>query len=109
MEAWLEDEKRLPLHWHTIRYEDLIGDIEAQTRPLLDFLGLAWSAEVLEHTRHAQQHRAIKTPSYHQVTQPIYQHAKYRWKRYERELLPVMATLRPFIEHFGYGETRGQN
>ena len=109
MEAWLEDEKRLPLHWHTIRYEDLIGDIEAQTRPLFDFLGLAWSAEVLEHTRHAQQQRAIKTPSYHQVTQPIYQHAKYRWKRYERELLPVMATLRPFIEHFGYGETRGQN
>ena len=107
MAAWLEDEKRLPLQRQTVRYEDLIGDIETQTRHLFDFLGLAWSPQILEHTRHARQQRAIKTPSYHQVTQPIYQHAKYRWKRYERALLPVMATLQPFIEHFGYGETLG--
>lgn len=102
MGAWIEDENRLPLHRQRVRYEDLIGDIEGQTRRILDFLGLAWSAQVLEYTRHAQQLRAIETPSYHQVTQPIYQHAKYRWRRYERELLPVMATLQPFIDHFGY-------
>ena len=104
MGAWCEFAARLPLHWHRIRYEDLIADIEPETRKLLDFLGVGWDDAVLEHTRHAQQRLAIRTPSYHQVTQPIYQHAKYRWKRYEDDFGPVMATLRPFIEGFGYPE-----
>ncbi|HEY9147312.1 MAG TPA: sulfotransferase [Thiobacillus sp.] len=104
MGAWGEYAERLPLHWQRVRYEDLISDFEPEARNLLDFLGVGWDDAVLEHTRHAQQRLAIKTPSYHQVTQPIYQHAKYRWKHYEEAFGPVMATLRPFIDGFGYRE-----
>lgn len=102
MDAWRETTKHLPLHWQHIRYEELIVNFEPEARKLLDFIGTDWSDAVLDHTRHAQQRLAIKTPSYHQVTQPIYQHAKYRWKRYEKDFAPLMASLRPFIDDFGY-------
>lgn len=104
MNAWSEHAERLPLHWQRIRYEDLITDFEPEARKLLDFLGVGWNEAVLEHTRRAQQRLAIQTPSYHQVTQPLYQHARYRWKRYGDAFGPVMATLRPFIDGFGYRE-----
>ncbi len=104
MGAWHEYAERLPLHWQRIRYEDLITDFESEIRTLLEFLGVGWSDTVLEHTRHAQQRGIINTPSYHQITQPIYQHAKYRWERYEKEFAPVIEVLQPFIEQFGYEE-----
>lgn len=104
MGAWLEYGEKLPLRWRHIRYEDLISNFESEARTLLDFLEVGWDDAVLEHTSHARQRSAIRTPSYHQVTQPIYQHAKYRWKRYEADFASVMPILRPFIEHFGYGQ-----
>jgi tetratricopeptide (TPR) repeat protein len=105
MSAWLDYEQRLPLHWQRIRYEDLVTNFEAETRALLEFLGVGWSETVLEHTQHAQQRGIINTPSYHQVIQPLYQHAKYRWRRYESELAQVVEMLRPLIDRFGYAES----
>ena len=102
MVAWREYAERLPLHWQRIRYEDLVTNFEPETRALLEFLGVGWSDTVLEHTQHAQQRGIINTPSYHQVVQPIYQHSKYRWTRYEKQLVDVMPVLQPFIEQFGY-------
>lgn len=104
MGAWLEQVHRFPLNFQRIRYEDLITQFATEARALLDFLGVGWDEAVLDHTRHAQERSIINTPSYHQVTQPIYQHAKYRWKRYEADFAQVMSTLAPFIEHFGYNE-----
>ena len=104
MGAWLEYADRLPLHWQRIRYEDLITNFESETRNLLEFLGVNWNDSVLEHTQHAKQRGIINTPSYHQVIQPIYQHAKYRWRRYEMEFVPVIKVLQPFIEQFNYSE-----
>ncbi|HAN56137.1 MAG TPA: sulfotransferase, partial [Betaproteobacteria bacterium] len=88
---------------YRIRYEDVVADFEGQARGLLDFLGVGWDDAVLKYDEHAKS-RTINTPSYHQVTQPIYQHAKYRWRRYAKQMEPVMGTLRPFIEYFGYDE-----
>jgi tetratricopeptide (TPR) repeat protein len=102
MGAWQEYVVRLPLIFHRIRYEDLVANLEPEVRGLLQFLELGWNDSVLGHTQHAQLRDIINTPSYHQVTQPIYQHAKYRWKHYEHEFAPVMDTLRPYISSFGY-------
>lgn len=104
MGLWQKYVSALPLDYHRIRYEDLVANFEQETRALLDFLGVGWDDAVLGHTEHAIKRGTINTPSYHQVTQPIYQHAKYRWKRYAKEFEPVMETLSPFIEYFGYGE-----
>ena len=106
MGAWRSYVDTLPLNYHRVRYEDLIGNVEIETRALLEFLGLEWDEAVLQHTDHARQRENINTPSYHQVVQPIYQHAKYRWKRYQKQLAPVVAELQPFISYFGYDEPR---
>lgn len=46
--------------------------------------------------------RRIDTPSYRQVTEPLHGRAKGRWRRYERQMAPVLPVLRPWIETFGY-------
>jgi len=102
MEACLDYERCLPLHYHVIHYEHLITNFEVEAKTLLNFLGVGWHEVVLNHTHHAQQRTIIQTPSYHQVTQPIYEHAKYRWMRYEKDFATVIDTLQPFIKHFGY-------
>lgn len=103
MNLWQEFTQHLPLRYHMIRYEDLVENMEGEAHRLLEFLDIEWSDAVLGHVEHARRRGTISTPSYHQVTQPIYKTAKYRWKRYARELEPIMGTLRPFIERFGYG------
>lgn len=102
MGLWQEYERTLPLSYHQVRYEDLVVNFENETRALLDYLGVGWDDKVLQHADHAMRRRTISTPSYHQVTQPIYQHAKYRWKRYAKQFEPLMPTLQPFIDYFGY-------
>lgn len=104
MQIWVEAAAKLPLDYHRIRYEDLVANFEGETRRLLDFLGVGWDDRVLNHTEHAMKRGTINTPSYHQVTQPIYQHAKYRWKRYAKHFEPLMPLLRPYIEYFDYGD-----
>lgn len=104
MRTWQEAVRVLPLNYHKIRYEDLVTDFENETRALLAFLGVGWDEKVLSHTEHAARRGTINTPSYHQVTQPIYQHAKFRWMRYASQFEPVMPILRPYMEYFGYLE-----
>lgn len=106
MGLWQQCVSKLPISYHMIRYEDLVANFEGETRRLLEYLEVGWDDAVLQHTEHARKRGSINTPSYHQVTQPIYQHARYRWKRYARQLEPVMETLQPFIEYFGYAETK---
>ena len=43
------------------------------------------------------------TPSYDQVAQPLYTHARYRWQNYAEALAPVEAQLQRYIAAFGYG------
>lgn len=104
MSLWVEAVQSLPLNYHRIRYEDLVADFEKETRTLLDFIGVGWDDKVLEHTEHAVKRGTINSPSYHQVTQPIYQHAKYRWKRYAKEFEHVLPLLQPYIDYFDYAE-----
>lgn len=104
MRLWQEIVQILPIDYHLIRYEDLVANFENETRALLGFLGLEWRNEVIEYASHALKKGTVNTASYHQVTQPIYQHAKYRWKRYEKQMASILPTLQPFIEYFGYAE-----
>lgn len=104
MSLWQEYIAVLPVKYHRIRYEDLVSDQAGESRRLLEFLELEWNENVLRHDEHART-RSITTPSYHQVTQPIYQDAKYRWKRYAEYMQPVLPVLQPYIDYFGYGES----
>lgn len=102
MNLWQTSARVLPIDVHTVRYERLVEDLESEVRLILDFLGLEWDDRVLQYSDHARGRSRIDTPSYFQVVQPIYDHAKYRWRNYERQLGPVVELLEPFVASFGY-------
>lgn len=87
---------------HVVRYEDLINDLDNQTRRLVGFLELPWEEAMLKPHEAANRDRWIGTPSYHQVTRAIYRDALDRWRRYAGQLEPYRAQLMPFVEYFGY-------
>lgn len=101
MTLWQEYQDSMPLAVHRVRYEDLVDDVEREARTVLAFIGVDWHESVRDHVSHVAGRR-ITTPSYHQVAQPIYTHARYRWQRYAAYFDEAMPYLRPWIERFGY-------
>jgi len=101
MEIGLQAFSAFPGYMHQLRYEDLVADTAVEAGRLLAFLGMHWEPGVLEFHKTAQQ-RHINTPSYHQVTLPIYQSARQRWRNYEEHLRPVLPQLQRFVDYFGY-------
>lgn len=102
MGFWQKCTDFLPVNSHQVKYEALVGDFEGEVGRLLDFLGIGWDDAVLDHSQHAKSRGLINTPSYQSVTEPVYQRAKYRWKKYEKEMGPALGEIEPFIEAFGY-------
>jgi tetratricopeptide (TPR) repeat protein len=87
---------------HQIRYEDVVEDQERELKALLDFLGLDWSDDVLDHETTALNRGRIKTASYAQVAQPIYRQSAGRWTNFREHLEPVLPVLEPWVQKFGY-------
>lgn len=85
-----------------VRYESLISDTEDNLRSICAFLGLPWQSGLEQHQQSLESRKQIKTNSYHQVAEPIYQRSKYRWLNYQTELQPFMATLDVHIKRMGY-------
>lgn len=73
-----------------IDYEDLIADQERQTRRLLDFCGLDWQPQCL---RFELNDAPVATASAAQVRGKLHGDAQGRWRRYSRELQPLLALL----------------
>jgi tetratricopeptide (TPR) repeat protein len=90
--------EKLMSHWRTVlplrildvQYEELVADLEGQSRRLIDFLGLPWDPACLEFHR---TQTTILTASSWQVRQPIYQRSVDRWRHYERHLEPLLTAL----------------
>ncbi|MGE5562323.1 MAG: sulfotransferase [Bacillota bacterium] len=102
MSGWRAILERFRLNVHTVRYERLVEDAEAELRPLVEFLGLPWSDRMLAHTETAKARGTIITPSYDQVTEPLTSRSVGRWKKYEKKLAPVLPVLLPWAEWLGY-------
>src|SRR5262249_17465392 len=71
-------------------YEGLVGDFEAEARKLVAYCGLPWDDACLSFYA---ADRPVRTASLAQVRQPIYTSSVGRWKKYEKELAPLMAAL----------------
>lgn len=84
-----------------VRYEDVVHDLPAAARRVLDFLGVSWDASVLEYQEHARN-KPIRSPSYADVAKPLFKSAIGRWRSYERFLEPFQEKLAPFVKAYGY-------
>jgi hypothetical protein len=89
-------------HWHAVLgerlmavdYEALVSEPEDESRRLAEFLGLEWEPGMLSPHR---TRRSVRTASQWQVRQPIHRRSVERWRRYEKQLQPLVEALR------GYG------
>ncbi len=99
---WEKCQEILPLNVHMLRYEAMVEDVEAEVRPLFEFLGLEWQESVLDHQKTAKERGYIRTPSYAQVTEKIYSSASGRWQRYRKYMNEVLPIVEPWINRYGY-------
>jgi tetratricopeptide (TPR) repeat protein len=75
-----------------VRYEELVGRLEAEARRLIDYCGLDWDPRCLAFH---ETDRPVRTASVHQVRQPLFQSSLQRWRRYERHLGPLVEAIGP--------------
>jgi tetratricopeptide (TPR) repeat protein len=80
----------LPLRMLEVQYENLVSDLEGESRRLIDFLGLPWDPTCLAFH---ETDRPIMTASVWQVRQPLYASSVGRWRHYRRHLGPLLPGL----------------
>lgn len=100
--AWNRATSLLRISYRTVRYERLVLDPREELAPLVDWLGLVWDDRITDHVPTAKDRGRVRTASYSQIGEPLYQRARYRWKRYADQLEPVVPILRPWAESMGY-------
>ncbi|HEV2330586.1 MAG TPA: sulfotransferase, partial [Verrucomicrobiae bacterium] len=101
MSFWLEMLPRMRNQWMYVRYEEMVNDLPAAARSVLEFLGLAFEEKVLKFFEHARTKR-VNSPSIAEVRRPLYHTAVGRWKNYEKYLEPYMPGLERFLKEFNY-------
>jgi tetratricopeptide (TPR) repeat protein len=93
--------QRLMAHWHKVlppgrilevRYEDVVADLETESRRILTHCGLDWDPRCL---RFHHTDRRVRTASATQVRQPIYTSALGRGKIYQPYLGALFGELFP--------------
>ncbi|WP_293458060.1 tetratricopeptide repeat-containing sulfotransferase family protein [Phenylobacterium sp.] len=84
-----------------VRHETLVDDFDAASREVCDFLGLGWTEAMRDFTAQARD-RAVATPSGAQLSKGLSAEGVGAWRRYRDQLAPVMATLAPWAERYGY-------
>jgi tetratricopeptide (TPR) repeat protein len=95
--------ERLALESFEARHENLVGDFAGQAARLCAFLGLDYRDEMAGFAKHARAHN-IDTPSSAQVARGLSETGVAQWRRYSKELEPVLPVLAPFVAQFGYPE-----
>ena len=94
--------RKLNLHWHEVRYEQLIADFEPQMRGICEYIGLKWLPGMGEFAQRVQT-REHATPSTAQLSQGLVTSATAQWRHYESQLAAVLPTLKPWMERLSYG------
>lgn len=86
--------RRIMDHWRTtipdrfieLHYESLVENQEAESRRLIEWIGMDWDENCL---KFYESDRLIRTASITQVRQPIYKRSVAKWKFYE-DLIPEL-------------------
>ena len=85
-----------------IKYEDVVNDFDNNIKKLLNFLGVEWNKELRNFYKTASKRGMISTPSYNQVSQPLYNKSIDRWKNYKKQFIKSQDVLNKWIKKFNY-------
>jgi tetratricopeptide (TPR) repeat protein len=86
------------------RHESLVADFAGEAKRLCAFLGLSYRDEMAGFAKRAQSQN-IDTPSGAQLAHGLSDAGLAQWRRYVRELEPVVPVLAPFVARYGYPES----
>ncbi len=81
---------RLPERIHELDYAQLVSAPQTAVGPVLEALGLEWDDACL---RFHENSAVVMTASVVQVRRPLYRSSIGRWRRYERQLAPLIELL----------------
>jgi hypothetical protein len=87
MQHW---ESSLPGVMYEIAYEDLVGDLPAQTRSLLAYCGLPWENRCVAFHENPS---ASTTASASQVRRPVYSSSVDQWRHYQDRLTALQEEI----------------
>jgi len=91
--------RELDIRYLPLRYEDVVNDIETESRRLVEFIGEPWDARCAAF--HENRRKAL-TASYEQVTEKVYTRSVYRYRHYREQLRDVIPIIAPVAERLGY-------
>ncbi len=101
MDIWLAVREWPGFRWMETRYEDTVADMEKEGRRVTGFLSLTWhEGQVRFHEKSRQ--KQMYSPTYQDVTRPVYSRSVGRWHAYEKHLAPILPDLEPYCRKFGY-------
>lgn len=95
--------EKLPLNLLAVRHDDLVEDFERVMTSVCNFAGVAWSEE-MRNFASRKGARAVATPSAAQLPAGLNREGIGQWRRYSRQLTPVLPILQPWVERFGYSD-----
>ncbi len=104
MGLWERLESTLDLDVLNVRYEDLVADLAGSLDPVCDFLGVDSATLSFDRKARLATRDRVRTSSYQQVGEDIYDRAAGRWTRYRAHLAPLLPLLAPTLERYGYGD-----
>ena len=102
MQLWKIYEKTFSLNIHFIKYEETIKNFETSTKEIFKFLNLKWNSETKNFYNVAKNRTDISTPSYNQVTSPLYEKSINRWRNYKLEFKNAKKYLDKWVNEFKY-------
>jgi tetratricopeptide (TPR) repeat protein len=101
MGIWLMVREWPGFAWIETRYEDIVAALPKEGARVTGFLGLKWHEDQARfYEKNAP--RQLYSPTYQDVTQPVYQRSVARWRAYEKHLSAILPALEPFCRAFGY-------
>lgn len=101
MDIWLAVRDWEGFSWIETRYEDTVADMEREGRRVTSFLGLTWHEEQARFYEKSRM-KQLYSPTYQDVTRPVYSRSVGRWRAYEKHLAPILPALEPYCRKFGY-------
>jgi len=87
MDVWLRLRDLGGFEWIETRYENVIGNFEAEGRRVTNFLGLPWPEA---------------PATYGDVTKSVHNRSVGRWKHHAKAMAPLQEGLAKYCQAFGY-------
>ena len=89
------------INYHIVKYENVITSFKDEISNLLKFLNLNYQENINNFQETAKLRTKINTPSYDQVTQPLYSGSINRYKNFD-EIKNIKVDIKRWLKEFSY-------